>query len=261
MKYTVCVDLLYLEIGPQGPIFADTDKIIEGMKLAKATGFDTVEFWDWANKDMERIYQAQKELGLNISSICAKDRGTLADPSTHENAIKGLEETIEVAKKLGCSKIIVTAREMPGFDREESHKNIVEGFKKLAPIAEAADMTLVLEPIWSPFPEFFRDSAEPFKVIEEVGSYHLKLLYDIFHYQLMEGNILNTIKNHIDQIGHIHVASAPNRTEITGGELNYSCILNEIKNLGYDGYIGLEYMPTMEKAESLRVCKAFLENA
>ena len=259
MKYTVCVDLLYLEIGPRGPVFADTDKIIEGMKQAKAAGFDTVEFWDWTNKDVERIAQVQKELGLSISSICAKDRGTLADPSTHECAVKGLEETIEVAKKLGCSKIIVTADEIPGFDREESHKNIVEGFKKMAPIAEAADVTLILEPIWSPFPGFFRDSEEPFKVIEEVGSNNLKLLYDIFHYQLMEGNILNTLKNHINEIGHIHIASAPDRTEITDGELDYACILKAIKALDFDGYVGLEYMPTMDKAESLKTCKAFLE--
>lgn len=261
MKYTLCVDLLYLEIGPRGPVFADTDKIIEGMKLAKQTGFDTVEFWDWDNKDLDRIIAEQKDLGLTISSICAKDRGTLADPSTHEKAVKGLEETVEAAKKLGCSKIIVTADTMEGFGREESHRNIVEGLKKLAAVAESADMTLILEPIWSPFPGFFKDSAEPFAVIDEVGSSHLKLLYDIFHYQLMEGNILNTLKNHIDSIGHIHIAAAPNRSEITGGELNYPVILDSIRRLGFEGYVGLEYMPTMEKAQSLKESRALLEMA
>ncbi|MBB5263941.1 hydroxypyruvate isomerase [Catenibacillus scindens] len=256
MKYSLCIDLLYLEITPQGPVFADTDKILAGMELAKKAGFDCVEFWDWANKDVDRLVAKQKELGLTVTSICAKDRGTLADPSTHEKALEGLKETIEVAKRFDCKNIIVTADEMPGFSHEESHKNIVEGFKMQAPLAEAAGVTLILEPIYAPFPGFFRDSAEPFAVIDEVGSESLKLLYDIFHYQLMEGNITNTLKNNLDKIGHIHIAAAPNRTEITDGEINYSYILKTLKDLGYDKYVALEYSATMDKEASLAACRA-----
>ncbi len=258
MKKSLCVDLLYLEIGPRGPVFADTDKIIAGMELAKKIGLDCVEFWDWANKDMERIYAKQKELGLTITSICAKDRGTLADPSTWEKAVQGLKETIEVAKKLDCKTIIVTADEQPGFDRETSHKNIVEGLKLLAPLAEEAGVTLIMEPIYAPHPGFFLDSAEVFQVIDEVGSANVKLLYDIFHYQLMEGGIVPVLKNNIDKIGHIHVASAPDRTEITTGELNYPYIFSVIDSLGYDGYVALEYMPTMDREVSVKQCLAIM---
>lgn len=258
MKYSLCIDLLYLEITPKGPVFADTDKILAGMELAKKTGFECVEFWDWTNKDVDRLVAKQKELGLTVTSLCAKDRGTLADPSTHEKALEGLRQTIEVARRFDCSTIIVTADTMPGFDREESHKNIVEGFKMQAELAEKENITLVLEPIWSPFPGFFRDSAEPFQVIEEVGSSHFKLLYDIFHYQLMEGNITNVLKNNIDKIGHIHMASAPYRTEITDGEINYSYILKVIKELGYDKYVALEYMAAMDKEASILNCKQIL---
>lgn len=255
MKYSVCVDLLYLEITPNGPVFADTQKILAGMELAKKTGFDCVEFWDWANKDVEALLAKQKELGLTVTSLCAKDRGTVADPATHEKALKGLEETIAVAKRFGCNTIIVTADEMPGFSREESHKNIVAALKAQAALAEREDVTLILEPIYFPAPGFFRDLAEPLKVIEEVGSDHLKLLYDVFHYQLMEGNIANTLRKHLDKIGHIHVAAAPDRTEITDGELNYSYILKLLEQLNYDKYVTLEYMPTMEKEASLLACK------
>ena len=255
MKYSLCLDLLYLEITPKGPVFADTDKLLAGMELAKKAGFDCVEFWDWADKDVQRLLAKKKELGLKVTAICAKDRGTLADPSTHERALEGLAQTIEVAKAFDCQTIIVTADTMPGFDREESYKNIVEGFKQQAELARKEDVTLVLEPIWSPFPGFFKDSKEPFEVIKEVGSSHFKLLYDIFHYQLMEGNIANVLKNNLDSIGHIHIASAPARTEITDGEINYSYVLKQIRELGYEGYVTLEYMPTMDKEMSLKSCK------
>lgn len=252
MKYSLCLDLLYLEVTPNGPVFANTEKLLAGMQLAKDTGFDTVEFWDWANKDVTALLAKKKELGLNVSSICAKDRGTLADATTHEMAIEGLKQTISVAKQFDCNMIIVTAQTVPGISREESHKNIVDGLKKLAAVAEEAGVTLILEPILG---SYFKDSAEPFEMIDKVGSENLKLLYDLFHYQLMEGNIVNTIKNNLDKIGHIHIASTPDRTEITDGELNYDYLLKAIKNMGYEKYVALEYRPTIDKKESLLNCR------
>jgi hydroxypyruvate isomerase len=248
MDYSLCIDLLYLEITPQGPIFADTDKIVKGMYLAKDTGFHAVEFWDWADKDMNLIIATKEELELKISSICAKDRGTLADASTHQNSMEGLEQTISVAKRLGCNKIIVTAQNVPGIGREEGYRNIVEGLKKLVAIAEQEEITLILEPI---FGSFFVNSAEPFAILDEVGSPNLKLLYDLYHFQLMEGNLINTIKKNLDKIGHIHIASTPDRTEITNGELNYKYLLKEIKDCGYKDYVALEYRPTIDKKDSL----------
>ncbi len=248
MDYSFCIDLLYLEITPQGPIFANTEKIIEGMHLAKDTGFQAVEFWDWENKDMDLILAKKEELGLKISSICAKDRGTLADKATHQRAVEGLRQTIPVAKRLGCDKIIVTAQNMPGIGREEGYQSIVEGLKKLVSLAEKEEITLILEPIHG---SFFVNSAEAFAMLNEVGSPNLKLLYDLYHFQLMEGNLIQTIKKNLDKIGHIHVASTPDRMEITDGELNYAYLLREIKNSGYNNYIALEYRPTMDKAESL----------
>ena len=182
----------------------------------------------------------------------------MADPANHETILQGLKETIAVAKRFGCRTVIVTATVVPGFTREESHKNIVKSLKEQARMAEQEGVMLILEPICFPAPEFFRDSAEPLAVIDEVGSKNLTLLYDIFHYQLMEGNIANTLKAHLDKIGHIHIAAAPGRTEINDGELNYGYLLRLLKELGYDKYVTLEYMPTMDKEESLKLCRGVL---
>ena len=256
--YSLCIDLLYLEFGKNGPIFSDTEKLLAGMELAKKTGYKTVEFWDWATRDYKRLLEKKQELGLNVSAICAKDRGTLTDPQTFDSALKGLEDSIEAAKQFECPNIIITADPNPAIDRDTAHKNIVEGLKKMAPLAEAAGVTLVLEPISGS--SYFVDSKEAFEVLKEVGSKNVKLLYDIFHYQLMEGNIVQTLKENIDWIGHIHAASVPGRNEITTGEIDYAYILKAVKESGYSGYFGIEYLPTADKETSVTACRKFIES-
>lgn len=257
MKYSLCTDLFYFEIGPTGPVFSDTNKLLAGMDLAKKTGLKAVEFWDWFGRDWEALLKKKEEYGLEVTAICAKDRGNLDDPSKREIALAGLKETIEVAKKFNCPNVIVTAGNCPNVDRDAAKKCIVEGLKEMAPLAEAAGVTLILEPISG---GYFVDSKEPFAIIDEVGSPNVKLLYDIFHYQIMEGNIVEVIKANIDKIGHFHAASNPGRHEITTGELNYTYIFQEIEKTGYQGYVGLEYLPTMDKEASVFTCKELIEN-
>lgn len=257
--YSLCIDLLYLEFGERGPIFSDTEKLLAGMELAKKTGYKTVEFWDWATRDYQKLLAKKKELGLTVSAMCAKDRGTLTEPATFDKMLSGLTESIEIAKEFECPNIIITADPNPNLDRKTCHKNIVDGLKLMAPLAEEAGITLVLEPISGS--SYFVDSKEAFEVLREVGSDRIKLLYDIFHYQLMEGNIAETIKENINLIGHIHAASVPGRNEIMGGELNYEYLLKAICDTEYDGYFGIEYLPTMEKEASVLACKKYIENA
>ncbi len=262
MEASIVLDIMYLEIGEKGPIWPDTNKISAGMELAAETGFKNVEFWDWNNVDWKTLIKKKDELGVHVVSTCAKDRGFLADPNQHEKAVQGLKETIPVAKALGCENISVTAMEMPGFSREESHKNILEGLRKLTKVAEQEKVTLILEPISGNMPPFyFKDSAEPFGMIEEIGSEHLKLLYDIYHYQMMEGNIVETIRANLDKIGHIHMANAPLRNEITDGELNYTYIIKSLKGMGYDKYIGVEFAPAMDRKTGASVCRKLIADA
>lgn len=258
MKASLCIDLLYLEIGPTGPVFSDTNKLLAGMELAKETGYDTVEFWDWYGRDWEKLLAKKQELGLTVSAICSKDRANLDDPSQREKALAGLKETIEVAKKFDCPNIIVTAGGFDAGDHTAKKAAIVEGLKEMAPLAEAAGLTLILEPISG---EYFTDSAEPFDILKEVGSPNVKLLYDIFHYQVMEGNIIETATKNIDLIGHFHAAGVPGRCEITMGELDYTNIIKAIASTSYDGYFGFEYLPRMEKKQSVTACKELFDKA
>ena len=249
--------MFYTEYGPEGQIDADTNKLLTGMETAHKTGLNAVEFWRWHTRDWKALLAKKEELGLTLTAICTKNMGNLDDPEQRNDALSGLKETIEVAKMFQCPNIIVTAGDNSDIDRAAARKSIVEGLKEMAPLAEAADVTLVLEPIYG---GYFVDSEEPFGIIGEVGSPKVKLLYDIFHYQQIEGNIVDTIRKNIDKIGHFHAAGVPDRNEITTGELNYRYILQEIEKTGYQGYVGLEYVPLKEKEASIKEFTELMEN-
>jgi len=237
---------MYVAVGEKGPVWPDTDGIIEAMRLAKKNGIQGIEFFDWESRDIAKIASASKELGVDIQAFCSKGGEFLGNPAKMEAMISGLKESIEAAKKLDCKNLIFNGNEYDReISREDVHKAMVEGLKKAAPLAEQAGITILVEPVSG---GYFVDSAEPFAILAEVGSKNVTLLYDIFHYQIMEGNICNTIKENLSQIGHIHGAGAPMRCELTVGELNYEYILHFLKEIGYDKCFGLEFF-TFENRE------------
>jgi hydroxypyruvate isomerase len=131
---------------------------------------------------------------------------------------------------------------------------VVEGLKAIAPYAEEKNITLSLEPLNVLVDHagyYLVTSEQGFQVIDEVGSPQIKLLYDIYHQQITEGNILATICANMDKIGHLHVADVPGRQEPGTGELNYQNIFSRIADSDYQGYVGLEFKPSTTSEEAL----------
>ncbi len=247
MKYSIVLDIMYSSIGPNGPIWPNTDKLLEGMGLAEALGFSAVEFWDWTTRDTDAILDASKARNLQIVSICSKNRKLFGDPEQRPALVEGFRETVLVAQKLGCKNIILANPVCKdGMTPADTRAELVAALKELAPIAEAADVTIILEPVSGG--RFFTNSDVPFSILREVNSPNVKLLYDIYHYQMMEGNICNTIKANLDLIGHIHIAGCPMRCELDVGELDCHYVLQFLQDIGYDKYVGLEF-PTMTDRE------------
>ncbi len=244
MKYSVCIDAVFMGKG----------SFIEGMRTVKECGYDAIEFWTWWDKDVEEIIKAKNELGLKVATFCTKFVNP-GNATLQDDYIEGLKETIEVAKALDCKTIISQAGwEIEGISREAHRNSLREVLKKAAAIAEQENMTIVLEPLnilvdhagyhlWS--------SKDAFELIEEVGSPNIKVLFDIYHQQITEGNLIVNIKGNIDKIGHFHAAGNPGRNEITKGEINYEKVFKAIKEAGYNEYVGLEYMTDNNVAEGL----------
>nr|MBQ4319078.1 TIM barrel protein [Clostridia bacterium] len=227
----------------------------EKFAAMKAQGFKAVEILSWSGLDLEAASKAIDESGIEISAILIQSR----DPekqkyiaNTHGMVwedtlpvfLDCLKETIEAAKAMRTKTIVVTSgNERDDVSREVQHANIVKLLKAAAPIAEEAGMKLVLEPLnilVNHMGYYLTTTAESAEIINEVGSPNVRILYDVYHQQITEGNLINNIKNNIDLIGHIHVGDVPGRKQPGTGEINYKNVFKAIKETGYDGYVVFE---------------------
>ena len=243
MEFSVCLDAVY-----------KGHDIVEAMGEVSLIGLQAFEFWSWWDKDIARICQAKNELGLIPAAICTRFI-SLVDESKRDEYLSGLQETLEVAKLLGCKTIISQVGDDLGTSRIEQKKNLVNGLKACVPMLEEADVQLVFEPlnVLVDHPGYFLTrSDEAFEIAEVVGSKYVKVLFDIYHQQITEGNVIQNIAENIDWIGHFHAAGNPGRQELTLGELNYAEILKAIDYAGYQAYMGLEYFPKERPSTGLR---------
>ncbi len=243
MRYSVCLPAVFNGMDP-----------VEAMRRVKKLGFEAVEFWSWWDADLDAIARARQELGLTITTFCTKFV-SMTDKSKRQLYLEGLKESIDAAKKCGVKMLITQVGNDTGKSWEQQMRNVLEGCKAAVPILENADITLLVEPLNIKVDHkgyFLSMSSDGFALIQDVGSPRVKLLYDIYHQQITEGNLIPTIIKNIGDIGHFHAAGHPGRHELDTGEINYPNVFRAILEAGYQGYVGLEYFPVREPEEGLR---------
>lgn len=201
-------------------------------------------------------YPAVKELGLEISLVGSHGfaRGP-CNPAFQDETVAKLTEAIDVAVGVGCKRVITfTGMKFEGMDPDRAAKDCVATWKQVLPHAEKQGITLCLEHLNS------RDGSHPMKghpgyfgddvdfcvdLIKQIGSPNFKLLFDIYHVAIMNGDIIRRIRQYKDYIGHYHTAGNPGRGELDDTqEINYPPILQAILKTGYDGYVAQEFIPT-----------------
>jgi hydroxypyruvate isomerase len=242
MKPSVCVDALY-----NGKDF------ITSMEQVNQLKFSAVEFWCWWDKDIQAIKQAKERLKMEIAGFCTRFI-SLVDASQRPAYLQALEETIRVAKELGSKMIITQVGNDLGIPRAEQKQSLIDGLKACVPMLEKHQMMLVFEPLNTLVDHagyFLSSSDEAFQIAQAVASPHVKVLFDVYHQQIMEGNIISRITEHIDEIGHFHFAGVPGRSELYHGELNYPEIIKAIRATSYEGFLGLEYFPKSDPSVGL----------
>jgi hydroxypyruvate isomerase len=185
------------------------------------------------------------------------------DPQLHPMLIEELNAAITIAAKAGVPNLIAMFGNRRGRSDAEGITNCVAGFSKVAPVAEAHGVTVCVELLNSKVdhPDYQGDhTAFGSAVIERVGSPRLKLLYDIYHMQIMEGDVIRTIREHRQWIGHFHTGGVPGRHEIDDSqELNYHAVAMAIADSGFNGFIAHEFKargePYTALAEACRICR------
>ncbi|HZJ56620.1 MAG TPA: TIM barrel protein [Clostridia bacterium] len=242
-------------------VFSGWD-FFEGMEAVKRAGLSAYEFWTWWNKDIDEIAKVGNELGLETTAICTKFI-SLVDPDKRQEYKDALKDTLEVAGTLGCKTIISqVGDEILGIPRETQKMSIVEGLKECAPMLEKAGVTLVFEPLNTLVDHhgyYLWSSEEAFDIECMVRSTNIKVLYDIYHQQIMEGHLIYRIIKNIDRIGYFHAAGNPGRHELTTGEINYPEVFKAIGKAGYKGFIGLEYFPLGDPVKGLELLVSQME--
>ncbi len=204
-----------------------------------------------------------KKYGLTCAIVSAHGiKKGMNRRENHAACIQKIKNGIDVAAELDCPGTISFSGNREGLDDEDGIKIAVEGYKKVAGYAEKKGVTINIEYLNSKVNHkdyMFDNMRWGVEVCKQVGSERLKILYDIYHAQIMEGDIIRTIRDYHDYIGHYHTGGVPGRNEIDDTqELYYPAIMKAIVDTGYRGFVGQEFVPTREPLTSLaaaiRIC-------
>jgi hydroxypyruvate isomerase len=179
------------------------------------------------------------------------------DPANHDSLVAGLTQGIPAAAKAGIPNVIAFfGNVQPNISEAQAIDNCIAGIKRVSKVAEDNGVTLVVELLNSKVNhKGYQGDHTAFgvKVIQGVGSPRVKLLYDIYHMQIMEGDIIATIRQNISMIGHFHTGGVPGRHELDQTqELDWRAVSKAIADLGYAGYVSHEFTPTRDPLTSLR---------
>jgi len=190
--------------------------------------------------------------------ITGKDRLTdgFSEPLNHEWLIPMYTDRIREVAEAGYERVICFSGNRRGMEDAKGLENCVQGLKSIIPVAEEYGITLCMELLNSKVshPDYMCDyTSWGVELCKQLDSERFKLLYDIFHMQVMEGDVIRTIRNNHQYIGHYHTGGNPGRNEIDETqELNYPAIMRAIVETGYTGYVGQEFIPTRTPLISLR---------
>lgn len=225
---------------------------LELAKHAKEIGLVGIEGMD------SKLYPEVKKLGLDISLVGSHGfaKGP-CNPAFHDEVVTKLTESINLAADVGCKKVITfTGMKFDGMDRYKAIDACLSTWKEVLPLAEKKGVTLVLEHLNS------RDSSHPMKghpgyfgddvdfcvdLIKNIGSPNFKLLFDIYHVSIMNGDIIRRLRQHADYIGHLHTAGNPGRCELDEHqEINYPAVMQAVLEIGYHDFVAHEFIPTWD---------------
>lgn len=238
------------------PCFFKQD-FVEAIYKVKSLGFDAIETYDWKSLDLDAVKNACEDAGVEFISMCTTEF-RMTDERFRKQWLLGLEESCKAANQAGAKHLITQVGQDTGAPREKQHEHIVAALKEAKPILERYGVTIMIEPLNTlvNHPGYYLWSAvEGFEIVREADHPLVKVVYDIYHQQVMEGNIIPNITNNLDCIAHLHSAGHPGRHELQYGESDYNVIFRAVDEAGYKGCCGLEYQPLLPAEESLNEFK------
>ncbi len=245
-------------------MFADRP-FLERIGAAAKAGFPAVECHFPYEHPIPVLRKLLKTAGIRLTGINTApgerpgDWGLACDPKRRTEFRAGVRQALKYATALDVPTIHVMAGQIEEADRKKARRAYLANMAWAAEAAAKAGRTIVTEPLNSrDKPGYFVSrSDEAAELIREIGNPALKLMFDVYHVQIMEGDVTRRLERHFDIIGHVQIAAVPSRAEPDEGEVNVRHVLQELTRLGYEGYVGAEYKPRGRTEDGLGWMKAW----
>lgn len=257
-KRSACIEPMYSEI-----------PFLDRFQAAADDGFECVEFWGWTDKDLDATKAAAEAAGVTICGFNGDADLSLIDPAQKKDYLAFLRQSVAAAQKVGAKAVTIHSNGLGDGGIVINHYDdlsdtvkictMYDNLKECAKIAEESGIRMNLEGLnitTDHVGNFLKNTQMAAELIRMVGSPMVKVLYDVYHMQINEGCIGDTIRQYCDTFGHIHVADAPGRHEPGTGEINYAGVFRMLEEAGYDGVIGYELMPKTTTAEAVKAIMA-----
>ena len=240
-------------------------------KVAEA-GYTNVElvgeYSKWTEGDFDRANAARHRLGIHFDATAGLHKG-VGDPAARDAFLAEFKQALTPMQTLGCpAMIVLSGNVVPGLAREKQHQSCIEGLKRAVELVDGKQIDgqpvrLLLECI---DPEenphyFLQSAAEAIEIVKAVDHPQVQFLYDLFHEQIAEGNLIEKLEKNIGLIGLIHIADVPGRHEPGTGEINYTNIYRKLAELKYRHMVAMEFLPTGDPTASLRAAKQNVSRA
>jgi hydroxypyruvate isomerase len=229
-------------------------------KVAEA-GYNSVElvneYKNFTKEDYAKFRAKKRELHLTVDATSGISH-SLCDASQRDAFLDEVRAKLPVLEELESNKLIILSGDkVPGQSPQQMHQNCIEGLKRAADIAAAKNVGLLLENIDpEENPKYFLTSvSEGFDIVRSVGAPNVQFLYDFFHDQIAEGNLLAKLQKNLDLIGVVHIADVPGRHDPGTGEINYPNIFRKLGQLSFNGYVAMEFIPEGETVAALRAAR------
>ena len=230
-------------------------------KVAEA-GYRNVElvgeYEEWVDVDFERANAKRKELGITFDCTAGLKHG-LCNPSDRDALLAEVRSTLPIMERISCPALILLSGNMvPGLSLEAQHQSCIAGLKSAATLVEGKNISgepvrLLLENIDpEENPNYFLTSvARGFEIVKAVAHPRVQFLYDFFHEQVAEGNLIEKLEKNIEHVGLVHIADVPGRHEPGTGEINYKNIFRKLAELEYTRVVAMEFLPTGDAVTQL----------
>ena len=238
-------------------------------KAAREAGFDLVEFWSWTDKDLDGVRGLALDAGIGVNGFNGDADYSAVDPSHRRDYLAFIEKSLAAAGKVGALSLTVHSNALgeggvvvnhyPDLSDAAKLCSLFDVMRACAPLAERAGITLNLEALNIAVDHqgnFLARTAMAAEICRLVGSPRLKVLYDVYHMQINEGNLCAAIDAHADWFGHVHVADVPGRHEPGTGEIRYPMVLSRLEASGYSGAVGYELFPKTNTDEAVKAIMA-----